>query len=441
MPMNKFHVLALGVLIGLFSACSDDLYRPDASIAEGQAYFEENAVDLAPMHFPREPWIQLSRSAAEAIPELTPMWEQALSSSGEAESIVEVPVYSRSKPFCTEEIIQDGENLGKQITPGFRRLLVTTNEDGSKEMLLLTIVPDKEYSGDLEENPENFCYLGGGDFSGKVFCSNLDGEYLYAWEYKNGVRQKLRTVNGFNLTVALWDDKPASYTVIRINEASPTSAGTYSYDETGGSIGWGGTGGSSGGSTGGGNTGDSDSGSTIVRGYTKKDLELGKIGRQQIMTDLVNDNVSMAKVVQDKKNPIGIALDATNITVSKYSIIVSALDFLDGTSDSVLAAFGRRLGIVGGLIGVGQSIIAFTDGEITPTDLLGAVSSLLSFASVGYALLAMPYVAGIVGITGCVIGIVTTIYGLFSQSRLFQIQTENGTNIYVYIPANPCRYA
>ena len=168
--MNKFHVLALGVLIGLFSACSDDLYRPDASIAEGQAYFEENAVDLAPMHFPREPWIQLSRSAAEAIPELTPMWEQALSSSGEAESIVEVPVYSRSKPFCTEEIIQDGENLGKQITPGFRRLLVTTNEDGSKEMLLLTIVPDKEYSGDLEENPENFCYLGGGDFSGKVFC-------------------------------------------------------------------------------------------------------------------------------------------------------------------------------------------------------------------------------------------------------------------------------
>lgn len=117
------------------------------------------------------------------------------------------------------------------------------------------------------------------------------------------------------------------------------------------------------------------------------------------------------------------------------------MDFLDGTSDSVLAAFGRRLGIVGGLIGVGQSIIAFTDGEITPTDLLGAVSSLLSFASVGYALLAMPYVAGIVGITGCVIGIVTTIYGLFSQSRLFQIQTENGTNIYVYIPANPCRYA
>ena len=284
-------------------------------------------------------------------------------------------------------------------------------------------------------------FLESGDFSGKVFCSNLDGEYLYAWEYKNGVRQKLRTVNGFNLTVALWDDKPASYTVIRINEASPTSAGTYSYDETGGSIGWGGTGGSSGGSTGGGNTGDSDSGSTIVRGYTKKDLELGKIGRQQIMTDLVNDNVSMAKVVQDKKNPIGIALDATNITVSKYSIIVSALDFLDGTSDSVLAAFGRRLGIVGGLIGVGQSIIAFTDGEITPTDLLGAVSSLLSFASVGYALLAMPYVAGIVGITGCVIGIVTTIYGLFSQSRLFQIQTENGTNIYVYIPANPCRYA
>lgn len=450
--MNKFHVLALGVLIGLFSACSDDLYRPDASIAEGQAYFEENAVDLAPMHFPREPWIQLSRSAAEAIPELTPMWEQALSSSGEAESIVEVPVYSRSKPFCTEEIIQDGENLGKQITPGFRRLLVTTNEDGSKEMLLLTIVPDKEYSGDLEENPENFCYLGGGDFSGKVFCSNLDGEYLYAWEYKNGVRQKLRTVNGFNLTVALWDDKPASYTVIRINEASPTSANTYSYDETGGDIWWAGGGegtdgggaGSGGGSGSGGGGGGSyggGGGGYIEGGYSEEDLRLGEIGRQQILTDLANDNVTTVKVRPDAKSEAGAVLDVFSLGVNKYSIIASISTFLEKVPTKALANFGNSLGLIGGILGSCQTYIAFSDGDISPNDMVGAVSTALNWIGLACAFFITPYVGAIIGGVAAVIGLVSTVYGMISQSILLQVTTKNGKNVYIYIPGNQHAYA
>ena len=39
----------LGVLIGLFSVCVDNLYQSDVSVAEEQAYFEKNAVDLVPL--------------------------------------------------------------------------------------------------------------------------------------------------------------------------------------------------------------------------------------------------------------------------------------------------------------------------------------------------------------------------------------------------------
>lgn len=438
--MNKFSLLALGVLIGLFSACSDDLYRSGASIAEGQAYFEENAVDLAPMHFPREPWLQHSRSAAEAVPELTPMWEQALSSSDGTQSIVEVPIYSRSKPFCTEEVIQNGEKLGKQITPGFRRLLVTTNEDGSKEMLLLTIVPDKEYSGDLEENPEDFCYLGGGDFSGKVFCSNLDGEYLYAWEYQNGIRQKLRTVNGFNLTVALWDDKPTDYTVIRFNEATKTSAGTYSYDETGGDIWWAGGGGGVGGGGGshhsGGSLGD---GNFNGGGYQDSYMRYGEDIREKMITDFSTSQARIDKAVfYDPYNPSSGCelMDAIDLRMDIVSITHQCIRWIGDLSRYTLRDFGMVWSGFGLPLSLAQTYCVFTDGDVTTSDVLTAISTaldVLGFVSCFIPVL-MP-LSGFITVTSCFIGLISRIFFSVIEPILLKIPAKGG-NIYLYIPAN-----
>ena len=48
-------------------------------------------------------------------------------------------------------------------------------------MFVITLVPSSDARGNIGKSLENFRYLGGGDFTGRVFCSTLEGEFVKAF--------------------------------------------------------------------------------------------------------------------------------------------------------------------------------------------------------------------------------------------------------------------
>jgi len=53
-------------------------------------------------------------------------------------------------------------------------------------MFVITLVPSSDARGNIGKSLENFRYLGGGDFTGRVFCSTLEGEFVKAFGYTDG---------------------------------------------------------------------------------------------------------------------------------------------------------------------------------------------------------------------------------------------------------------
>ena len=122
-------------------------------------------------------------------------------------------------------------------------------------------------------------------------------------------------------------------------------------------------------------------------------------------------------------------------------MVMSCFNFLNKMTQDQLKYFGRTVGGLGLLVAGCQTYIAFTDGDITGNDILGAVSTALSVASYAFASAGFFPVAGVVGIAGCVVGIVSTMINLAGQSMLIQVPLEDGHNVYVYISPNMTLFA
>ena len=77
--------------------------------------------------------------------------------------------------------------------------------------------------------------------------------------------------------------------------------------------------------------------------------------------------------------------------------------------------------------------VAFTDGDISGIDVLGAVGTALNVVST-ISILWPTVIAGPIGfyagITACVVG---TFCAILSDSMMIQVPLKNGKNVYVYI--------
>ena len=82
---------------------------------------------------------------------------------------------------------------------------------------------------------ENFRYLGGGDFTGRVFCSTLEGEFVKAFGYTNGrLEGRLLVMRRSELAKHAEEDHYEHYSTIKLQEGMKTKSGTYLFDESGG---------------------------------------------------------------------------------------------------------------------------------------------------------------------------------------------------------------
>ena len=120
---------------------------------------------------------------------------------------------------------------------------------------------------------------------------------------------------------------------------------------------------------------------------------------------------------------------------------MSCFNFLNKMMRDQLMLFGNSVGYLGLALSGYQTYITFTDGDITGNDILGAVSTALSAASYLFASAGFFPDAGVVGIAGCVVGLVSTMINLAGQSLLIQVPLEDGHNVYVYISPNMTSFA
>lgn len=180
-----------------------------------------------------------------------------------------------------------------------------------------------------------------------------------------------------------------------------------------------GTGG--GGSEGGGNSG------TI----TDPEKTLGLQCFDKMITDLEYGRVTLKKVNYQEGYPI---LNAANVGMNANGIITNCLNFIKQTNlDNYAKNFGKFMSIASIPLNVTSTVIAFTDGEITTADILGAVSTALSLVSlVGVFFPPAIVISGIAGVASCVIGLVAVAMDSPNYSIPYETEVNGIKTIYIY---------
>ena len=102
-------------------------------------------------------------------------------------------------------------------------------------MFVITLVPSSDARGNIGKSLEIFHYLGGGDFTGRVFCSTLEGEFVKAFGYTDGrLSGRLLVMKRTELARHAVEGQYDHYSTIRLAEGMKTRSGTYLFDEGGG---------------------------------------------------------------------------------------------------------------------------------------------------------------------------------------------------------------
>ena len=114
---------------------------------------------------------------------------------------IEVPLKSYTDNIGKEIRVENGEYGKDHQQELTRRLIIARHDTCQTDMFIITIVPSMDYGGDVVKSVEDFRYLGGGDFTGYVFCSTLDG---------------VANATPASRTKKLWQEHPELFEDVRI---------------------------------------------------------------------------------------------------------------------------------------------------------------------------------------------------------------------------------
>ena len=239
--MKRKKLLIFGMFLSFFISCSDELERIPPmmeevdfkyfGIRDARCYFEENATDLSPLRFTaREATKSTDLPAVELIPE----WDKAMESGHSGVRLIEVPLQSNTFSLYIESVIKSGKLQYQKRAFTQRRLVIARRSSGETDMFVITLVPSSDARGNVGKSLENFRYLGGGDFTGRVFCSTLEGEFVKAFGYTDGrLSGRLLVMKRSELAKHV-KGQYEHYSTIRLSEGMKTKSGTYLFDEGGG---------------------------------------------------------------------------------------------------------------------------------------------------------------------------------------------------------------
>ena len=225
MNKRKTVLFLLSVLLAgwaVYSCSMDELEAPafedsgrygGFGAREARAYFEANATDLSVPCFDPKPG---SKSSWRDNIELIPEWGEAIETGHSAVSLIEVPLKSYTDNIGKEIRVENGEYGKDHQQELTRRLIIARHDTCQTDMFIITIVPSMDYGGDVVKSVEDFRYLGGGDFTGYVFCSTLEGVFVKAFEYVGGRYVGVANATPASRTKKLWQEHPELFEDVRI---------------------------------------------------------------------------------------------------------------------------------------------------------------------------------------------------------------------------------
>lgn len=225
------------------------------------------------------------------------------------------------------------------------------------------------------------------------------------------------------------------YSKLTFQEESTLRSSTYSSSEGGGGgwePGWGGGGGGTGGgSIGGGGTGGGSIGGGS--GGYDADYVIGMDVIKKVRTDIGNGNYQQAEVVKNMATGEAVLTSASVVTNWK-GIVTECFNFMNSNNvDKIARTFGKAIGRSNLVLGTAQTLIAVAKGDYSTATIMGAISTALSWMGILFAL--SPVALGVIGVTGCVLGVVSSIISL-SKALSIEVPMEDGGSICIYISPN-----
>ena len=170
------------------------------------------------------------------------------------------------------------------------------------------------------------------------------------------------------------------------------------------------------------NTGDGNGDDNTDEYYES----LGQMGFDKIRSDLSAGDVQIKQATMSGGEALirAFSLGAN----SSYGIVASCLNFMNESNlDQYALKFGKGMSQFSAGIGILQTIIVCADGDI-----LTAISAALGTAAI---FISAPVTAGIVGVTGCIIGLISCFVTENMPNELC-IDLGNGVKATIYILDN-----
>lgn len=250
--MKKSYIFYLCAFALLIFACtreteiSPEEEIPSVDVNDARMFFEKNVAEFNQLSFlpgkenpdehthgpdckhdkESETQSRFTKTSA-GLPDLglTPDWGRGIAYRKNGISVVELPVLAATTTKVDQKFINIGKPSKKTTTKVARKIImVSVDGEKKKHMFLVTLVPDKDCEREKRNNPNEFRFLGGGKFSGLVFCSEMDGQFGEVFEYHKG--KKVRSMRAIPIHIIYKNKLTVSlknYVAVTFRNMQPSS--------------------------------------------------------------------------------------------------------------------------------------------------------------------------------------------------------------------------
>lgn len=223
--------LAIFMVFSL-TRCTEDLVDVGNNMGvfekEARLYFEQNAPGIQTVRV-GDPKESLSRSMTLSSRVITPNWQEGQSAKHGAISSLEVPLTGDVYVKSFYSRVQDGKS--QRFLSNVQTKLIIQKHDELKEMrsFVVTIITDKRYEIMHAQSSQICSFLNPKDFSGLMIVSDLEGNYLDAFQFTDGKQQRVALASASEEKDV---DADAAVSTFALMDAN--SAGVYSRSGEGG---------------------------------------------------------------------------------------------------------------------------------------------------------------------------------------------------------------
>lgn len=219
-----------------FVRCSQEPLDVDDNLGifarEARLYFEQNASDIQTVRVGIQEE-NLSRSMSLSSRVITPNWQEGQSVKHRVISSLEVPLTGDVYVKSFYSRVQDGKS--QRFLSNVQTKLIIQKHDELKEMrsFVVTIITDKRYEIMHAQSSQTCSFLNPKDFSGLMIVSDLEGNYLDAFQFTDGKQQRVALASASEEKDINADGAVSTFALMDAN-----SAGMYSRSGEGGGGGW-----------------------------------------------------------------------------------------------------------------------------------------------------------------------------------------------------------